>query len=358
MEFSRSADSAGFATFQKVISDTVQLELERAGLLAMSESEINDPTGLNSIELRKGVEQDALYEFGRKNGADFVLASLFSITGSVIEIEFSWYDVSERRLSARIAKRGRIDLALDVVISAAMEEILKRVESRLAGFSRRSPAEKPVEAGERQARSRETGDKQSGAPEGAGSGTEGQSGLVKGGLEQGEAVEKVEETGKRDYKRFEFTLGFAPFLTIGEASDYFKLGISPYFYAGYRFLTPAGLVALGIHAGFNRFDAQGNAASSSNFLIPLGGDIRFIMGYDSLVGIFFRAAGGAALFTVNVEGAGSYSKFIPYAWAGIGINLNLSPAFGVAVEASYAVFFEGAFPIMGFTPSVNLSLRL
>ncbi len=136
------------------------------------------------------------------------------------------------------------------------------------------------------------------------------------------------------------------------------VGLEPNFFGGYRLKAGTGSITLGVYAGLNIFTATGVLISSENLLIPLGADVRYSSSRTNVISLMVRAAGGGALFMVNPNDSGFQRKFIPFASGGMGVNIGEKGAFVISIQANFTVYFEASLPIMGFSPSVNASLRL
>jgi hypothetical protein len=218
-----------------------------------------------------------------------------------------------------------MDLALDRTIQEAVTEILESEKMRIASLVREVERKEKPELSEAAA-----------------------AGLEAGGEPQKEI--------KLD-KRFEVSAGLSPFIATGDVSEYFKLGLMPVLYGGYRIPLQNGIITIGLMAGINIFQAEGLIASSENLLIPVGPDIRYTFSPGGTVDLYARLAGGPALFIVNVEGTDQFTKILPFAAVGIGFSLPIGETFGFAVDASYAVYFDTAGLLMGFTPAGYLFVR-
>lgn len=345
LEITRPVTPSEASFFRKVISDATSLELGRSGLLVKSAAASEDASIAEILDA--GAEPSRERIIGLVNEMtekpDFVLLTTYSVAGESIRMDLSWYDVAEKRWTAGTTKTSQIGLDLDLDVIEAVGEIIAEVEDRLAEFPKR-----PIDVG--------VESEDDGGPEArqtAGIDSPG------GGTADSErsAVDAGDDHAEMAIKHFELSIGFAPFLTIGNASDYFKTGIFPTLYGGYRFATPLGLLCLGLQIGVNLFNAEGTATTSDNILVPLGADIRLVVGDDSFIAVFFRIFGGAALFRADYPGLNLYRKIVPYAGASLGILKKLSSAFGIGVDLGYTAFFDTALPISGFTPSANLFWR-
>ena len=322
LEISR-AEVAGYSrSFQQIISNSMRFELERSGLRVISVSDLGAHFSLETLYRQNEIDESSLQALARQLQADFVIAAKYSGRDEEILLDFSWYDVEGECFTASTSKTGKVDLSIDRIIGGAVAEILTAVDDRLAAFSR-SRVEESLEAD--------------------GTQTDGR-----------EAIETSPQSRVGRRKRLEISTGFAPFLVTGEVSNYFKIGYLASLQANYRINLPLGQLGIGVYSGINLFRAEGVAASSDNFLIPIGADFRYIVGSSFPLGLFVHIGGGPAIFMVNSTVEGRLTKVIPYVMGGIGLSLPFADFLGIAVDMSYAVFFERSTLIMGFTPSVYL----
>jgi hypothetical protein len=309
LEVTRATTQEANPLFQRVIEEAVTLEMERTGLRVISHREI-----LEASEISDPIDP---IELGRKVEAEFVLSSTYAVTDGTIEIGFSWFDLGENRRRPTVYRTSRMDLALDRIIRGAVTEILEAEKERIAGLVREVEQEAA------------TGEETSAKLEGP----------------------NQEETSMELQKRFEVSVGFSPFIATGDVSAYFKFGFMPLLYGGYRIPLQNGILAIGLMAGINIFQAEGLIASSQNLLIPVGPELRYTFSQGGAFELYARVAGGPALFVVNVEETGQFTKIIPFATTGIGFSFPLSETLGLTIDASYAVYFDTASLLMGFTPA-------
>jgi hypothetical protein len=326
--------------YEKVIADAVTLELERANLRILRLEDLTE----EEVAIRewKGLldrrEASPLLE---EAGVGFVLISRYTTNQSRIRVEFSWYDVERAELATEVSRSARIDLSLDAVIKEAVREILSQNGDRIRSLAKEVPVEAIAE--------KEETEQEPSKEEEAAETNEEQ--IV-------EVTEPERERERRDVKHLEVSAGFSPFITTGAVSEYFKMGLMPSLYASYRFALANGLLGIGLYAGFNSFQAVGLLTTSQSYLLPAGLDVRYWFGDGEAIGLFIHIDGGPALFSVDVEGLGQFTKLIFFVLGGIGFDVPFSDSFGANFGASYSVFFDQPDPIMGFTPSVSLFIRI
>jgi hypothetical protein len=322
LEITQASTHEANLLFQKVIEDAVTLELERTGLRVISFRRL-----AAGEKLASEVKTD-LSDLARKAAADFVLMSSYAIEGNTIRIDFTWYDTAEDLVTATASKISRMDLTLDRVIKEAVTEILESQKERISTLVKEVEKKESEEAEQ----SRE---------------------------EQAlkDRITPREEGAEPLLKRFEVSVGLSPFIATGDVSAYFKFGLMPILYGGYRIPLPSGFITVGLFAGISIFQAEGFIASSENLLIPVGPDLRYTLGRGGPIELYASLAAGPAVFMVTVEGTDRYVKIIPFATAGIGFSLPFNETFGFTVDASYAVFFDKESLLMGFTPAGCLYMR-
>jgi len=68
-------------------------------------------------------------------------------------------------------------------------------------------------------------------------------------------------------------------------------------------------------------------------------------------GLLFQLSGGAAVLVMGTDSLGSLAKMLPYVRSGVGLELALGRSLGLGLEASYEVYFESPYLIMGSPPA-------
>jgi hypothetical protein len=296
--------------YRDLISGFVQVDLRAAGLKILDTEAPSAPL--------TGVEK--FLDLAAVMGADLLAVSRFSIREEQIRIDFSWYDVAARAPLAATSGSQAVDLSFDRIIHEGIARLLRTVEPWLAELSARRPAlaGEPANLPE---------------PVSAGPSARGRS---------------------LNACRWEVGAGSAPFLTVGRASDYFKLGFLPSLSGSFRLGRPGAPWKIGFFGATCWFRASGSGTEGSAVLAPLGPELRYASSGERPLGLFLRLSGGPALFTLTPEYQESKTKVIPYLLAGMGLRLPLGARLALTLEPVYLVFFEPQAPIMGFTPSGNV----
>ena len=150
-------------------------------------------------------------------------------------------------------------------------------------------------------------------------------------------TEPIVETVK--FRHFTVSTGFSPFMTTGDASNYFTFGMGPDLHTAYNFRTPFGYFGLGIYSSLIYFTAEGLLVSSENLLISAGPEIRLGIDANPFLGIFLRINGGGTYFMMNKNDEGYESTVIPFVSGGMGITLNITSGFGIVVSTKYYLVF-------------------
>jgi hypothetical protein len=342
--------------FRSIIARSIRWNLERKnlGVIAKNtpsyaEDGIMDPFQLLDTEDR--------------NTADYVLLSEYANRGQELEVSMVWYDPRTGERLQEVTRRGRKDLVLDKMIREVVSELLSAVEPSLADLPiRELPAEQslfqPASVGTVSGAASSAGPASGHAPQHLPSPggvsprplppSEG------GGSEEGTASAE----GSQPVKHFEIALGFAPFVTTGAASEYFKLGMLPSMSLSYLFQGQLMRLGLGLYGGVNIFTAVGSVASSDNLIVPIGLNLRYEIGNERYPCVQFGISGGPALLVMDSTTNGMLAGLTFYGRGSLGVRLPLGRTFGLALEAGYDVYWEQPSPIMGFSPSVLTTIRL
>ncbi|HUV08865.1 MAG TPA: hypothetical protein VMX75_14125, partial [Spirochaetia bacterium] len=315
-----------------VIADSLRLEMRRAGLEIISVNKLGGDPLAGSIIQSQTIDLSQLFALAETQQADFVLVATYSEEASSVSLTCEVYDTRKKVLTASASRTSRLGLNLDEIIAECVRELVDKVGGTWVNLHpARDLKKEPVPSEGKILAERE-------APP-----------------DIGERKRAEEEEA---FKRFQFTLGFAPFLVVGRASEFFKTGLSPSFYAGYWLKLPFGRLGFGLYVSIILFQPEDIEVTSSSFFIPLGGDVRYATGGASPLSLYLRASGGPAILLLNLNELGPQSKVVYYLLGGIGLEFALTRWFGLTLDSSYTLFFEGEEPIMGYIPSLYLSLKL
>jgi hypothetical protein len=316
-----SSDKSPDAQIEKIIEESVVLELQRNNLPVALTQRSDELSQTNTQEFPIKIDS-FLYDIAASAEADFVVVCIYSRLADRIRIDFRWHAVQSKTLETELWREARIDLALDTTIRKAIVEIVDRNREKIQNLVRTVVVEEAAETDAPLLPAREQ-----------------------------VRLEEAEE------KRIEISVGISPFITTGDASEYFKSGLMPILSGSYRIPFAAGTIGIGLVAGYNIFEAAGTGSASQNSLLPVGLDVKYWIGGGIPVGLFIRLAGGPAVFMVDVETLGSFTKLLFFATAGIGFGIPFSQSFGINLEASYMIFFDSPIAITGFTPLAYLYVR-
>ena len=367
-----AAEEDSYYSFRDVINNAVSVELKVAGLKAV-------------ISEYSAEAMDDAYT----SGAAFLMENDYTIQSKTIKVNFKCYRTDSESLLYSVSKTGKLDLELDGIIQEAAREIIPRIRQSLTDipFVPRESSPQTAEAGSGRETNGPAGIKSAGdvsavngretnGPAGdmsetdravsngpAAAGKTGKKSEPEETFQQGKGTSAPGSFQSREGTAdnsgaFMMSTGFSPFLTTGEASGYFTLGLSPEICAGYRFPRPGGYMVLGLSGSANYFIAEGVLLSSENFLISAGPELRYGIESNSSLGIIWRVSGGAALFMMNKNNEGFQSAVIPYASGGMGMTLKWGLGVGIQLTANYTVYVESSVLITGFSPSVGVFFLL
>ena len=266
----------------------------------------------------------------RQAGAAITLSCSYSVTGSQMAISFQWRDIQKKTPPVAREEQGALDLTLDSVILKALDELLSSVQERVKQLAaQRAAAEKA------QAEAAEASDNSRKVPV---------------------EVVTVAAPPAPTSVRFSLSSSIASFLPIGPARDYFSVGLYPSLLANLRFVTPAGRFAVGLCAGVNFFSANGSVDTASSFLVPIGADIRYEIGNGAPILAFAHVSGGPALLVLSTGSQGTLTDITAFVRSGIGLSFMISPRLGISLISDYEVYFEMPYLIMGFSPTVMVTV--
>ncbi len=304
---------------QEILTSFLSIEVERAGL-----SPVRSEGGQAAVTGTPA----ALSALAARQQARYVLVASYLRRGQQVFLDLRWFDSSSATVVANEQRVVAIDLDLDNALGSAAKALLDASGARR---SRVLPSPAAVAAAPVQA-----------APPGT----------AQFPPAIGPAPRRQEP-----FTRFMSSLSFCGVLVTGYASDYFKYGLMPSFFVGYRMALGAGVVSAGAGVGYGRFFTQGDFADLEIEAIPIGAGVRYeLTGEGSLI-VYLRAEAGPAMLRVLPASGAALSKIVPFGVAGIGIGVPLTGSIGLTFETSYSVYVESENPIQGFTPAIGSYVR-
>jgi len=308
--------------FRALIGDAARYKLGKLGLtaqvVAASPSEAENP------QMRT-----------KASGAAVGLVCRYLVEGQQMTVTLSWYDMSTGSAPAIVQTTGQMDLNLDDVILAALDEIFTRMQQEIALLSARRSSQRMAEAKPASA--------QSVAP------------IL---VPPTSTTQVIVPTATPAPNRHHLLLsgGFAPFLPTGAAGYYFTVGYLPSLLASYSFDMTGGHVGVGVYAGVDYFNANGLQDSSTNFLLPVGVDLRYELG-SATVRPFFHVVSGPAFLVMLTGTQGTLVDILAFLKSGVGLEVQVVPWMGFSALVDYDVYFEMPYLITGFSPSLGMVFR-
>jgi hypothetical protein len=314
-------DAGADGSLRTIVADAVEVQLLRRNAVASwADAEAGaDWSPAQAISLAAA------------RGAQYLLVCAYSTTERRISLRADVYDTAA---SARIGSgsaEGRVDLSLDEIVARALD-------TALAGITFTAPVAGEV------------------APPRPSAGSVPESPPGDAALDRRPGAEPALSLPARQ-RRVGMSAGAAPMIPTGPAADYTDIGLLATVTFELRFPARAGIFSAGILSGACLFRASGASSDAFVALVPLGIDAGWRVGSSGL-GVSLHLSGGPALMATSAPAVSTLLKVVPYALAGMALEVPLSAAVGLAVQASYAVFFESAsFPIMAVAPEVSLYAR-
>jgi hypothetical protein len=332
----QAADAEAEA-IRPVLEDAVAYRLKRQGL---------DTTFLHQ---KNQESESALIRRALAAHAAFSLLCSYAGSRSEMRIAMRWYDIENKSVAAAVDCKGRVDLRLDTLILRALDDLLVRVQDRIEAVLARQPARpaeipstepSPVDPGF--ALQPPAGESPPAAPPAD---------------EANPLTPPAPDHGKAGI-RFLLSPEIAPFIAVGAASYYFKVGAQATAALDFLIPTRSGHLGVGALVGVSFFSAQGTLDKALSFLVPLGADLRYGLSLGPRLSLMFHLAGGPALLVMSLASGDPLTKVLPFVASGIGLELGLSRVLYLGIDAGYGVYFETPYLIMGFTPALNLSWRV
>ena len=303
--------------FRQLIADAAQYKLGSLGVRS---------------EVVTATAEQADNPLPKDSGARAALICKYAVKDGSMDMTMEWYDAGSNISSQVVRASGQLDLKLDNVILGALDQILSTVHDKIQAI----PGYHAPDANLTTQRN-----------------------LTSTGpgftvITQPAAAAQVPSSSAH---RLLFSGGFAPFLPTGAAAYYFSLGYLPSLLASVFIDTPVGPLGLGFYAAVDYFTAVGAQDYANTYLLPLGVDVRYELGNASLRP-FFHLTGGPAIMFMVTGGQGTITSVLPFLKSGIGLRFAMTQTLGVGLLADYDVYFAMPYLLMGFSPSVNMELRL
>jgi hypothetical protein len=330
----RPLAAAESSKHKEVIAKALRLFLEKEGLEVttspMLESlsiEADDDSPGNMVT----VNYKDLLVMARSLPADFLLFTVYGVSNQELQLVFSLYDIEEGIPCATVKQNKSIDFTLDQRIGEAVDELLLSIKHKLARYSPLQTVS-PVES----------------IPSTEAPGSE--------------PPPRLSEPPIPDPKPFQIAAGVAPFLPIGRASDYFKIGLCTAVHGSYRFDVGTLQLSAGLLTGTYLFQAEGLSGTAGTLLLSIGPLVGIMQGFGSTVDLYIHLSGGMTVMSIAPSGLDNrLSKLLPFALAATGFHLGINSKLGLIAETNLVAFFETAdgelSPLFGFTPVVYIRLR-
>jgi hypothetical protein len=346
---------------QNIILESAALSLEHSNLHVTYL-----PEGTDAPIVGAQIVPEGIGPLATERQADFALISRYELSDDTIRLDFAWYDTELGTITSREASSGKIGLTLDRIIDRTVTKVLNSVGDRIREVAARKP-EEPTPVTETGNAGEEGGDTATAAAATAApAGTTAPSVEAQG---SGSAATGSDTPPALARQFLDFSAGFATFIAVGDSSDYITLGYNPTFDISFRINLPSSShIGIGISSGINTFEAQGLALSLKSLIVPVGLDLRYVLGTDSAIGLSLRLSGGPAFLILQPPGDlltvlswDLKMKVIPYASTGLGLRIKFTRFMGFAFDMGYSLYLEdydSLFFIMGFTPAATLYFSL
>jgi hypothetical protein len=277
--------------------------------------------------------------------ADYLVLGTWRNTTETIELAIeAWLPGGAAPLATGKAS-GRIGLSMDSVAGEALEPVLPSMQARFPA----DPAATVVAGSETG-----TGTTGSGTVEATGGSTGGTTGTVTT-IGPSEAGTGIPEQPAR-WRRVELAIGGAPLVNTGTVADYSKIGAFSALDFDLRFRVGQSVLAPGLLLSAGWFRAVGSGVADI-LVVPVGPDFHWTINADANPSVSLHVAAGPAVIVAFMSWTDTLLKISPFVAGGLDVDIALSPALGLRLEAEYTVVFEGSMVLQGFTPRLSLRTR-
>jgi hypothetical protein len=303
-----------------LIADSMKAELESRSIDALTSADLV-------------VDDAALAALGEQSHADYAIRGTYAQTGSAIRLEARWINFPDRKETGRASRSGELNLSFDSLVADLVDELVEGQKESIARLPLDVPAaESPPAAAPLSAPVRE----------------------------DAAALPPVVEPPVNEPRLapLAFSFGSAPFIATFTALNYFPLGLALSLSGHYQVRAPGGLIGFGLASGVSGFHGKGAYSQADFYVIPIGIDLLYGTRTGSRIDFFAYVRGGPAIFMAKLSTGNSLAKVIPFVVGGVGINVLVLDPFGLSLDGSYTCFFDSPDPILGFTPSLSLVVKL
>jgi hypothetical protein len=322
-------------SLREILQAIVRVQLARRKLTCVV-GETTEPQTAESIRA-----------MARKQHASYALVATYRTAGEQVELHFELRDAADGSSLSSASLEGRIDLVLDDIVSVLLDRLLadRVLRTDPAGPEPAGPEPAGTETARASGGRAESSAQASAA-----------AALPDVGAPSARPAQPAKSAGRWRY--LAFSAGAAPLLMAGPATDFSKIGVLGTSEVAVRIPAGGGALAIGVLSGFGRLRAKGVVTEAEIYLIPLGLDARYSPIAATRAGVSLHLSGGGALMRVVDVSGESVQKIVPFGLAGMALDLPFTAFFGLALEASFAAFYEASVPLLAFTPALSLRLRI
>jgi hypothetical protein len=295
----------------------------------------------NRMKPSLGETPDQARAAARQLKADYLVLGTWRNSTDSLELSVEvWLQEGAAPIATGTAS-GRIGLTMDAVAAEALAKVLPAMQARFPADASASTAAGTVAAAAG-----------SGGPEVGTTG--GAAGTVTVVGPSGAGAGTPEQPTR--WRRVELSVGGAPLVNTGTVAEYAKIGAFAALDLDLRFPVGRSVLAPGLFVGGGWFRATGVAVADI-LVVPAGPDFHWTIAADANPGVALRIAAGPAAIVAITSWASTIWKVSPFVAGGLEVDIGLTPALGLRIEADYTVIFEGSMVLQGFTPRLSLRTR-
>lgn len=152
--------------------------------------------------------------------------------------------------------------------------------------------------------------------------------------------------------RFETSVSAGGVVFIGDATDYFRYGAIASIQLAMRKPWKSWSLSAGLRASGLRAFNDGGVTGGPLYISTAGANLQIGTGYSRLYRFSAGASGGVAV--ISITGDETLNKAVPYADAGVSIQLPVRKTVFVGFDMRYLLVFDEDMLIMGMAPALSL----
>ena len=310
--------------FEKVVSESLRLEVEKLGFLVLS-----------TEEKKPAVTENQFLDAAKNAHCGLGVHVLYQVKENMVDLSILLYDVVNSFQLSTIQGEHALSLNFDIIVSEELQDLILgsgmdpeqivefSLNQRQLAEKRRIEEEKKA-ADEKTRRERQTN--------------------------AAAAARTMPPLHVAEFK-----LGVGPSFLVGSAATDYNIGLIAMMHLGLLMIEPKVQFELGLTTGIQLYLPENSSVERFLFPLAVSGSIGTITG--TRFDLYLIASAGPALMIS--EGSTSGTQIVPVAYlaGGGGVEIAFLTELGLNVSGVFAAILGDNYPILGIVPSVHLFVK-